>query len=377
MKYLASLIMILPLLLLTPISEARAGATFTSNSDYASNAIINEPIKNDAFLTGNTVSIEAPVDGEIFAAGNVVNVANQGSRSLYAAGSVVTIDQGSGYNAFVAGNTVILSGTYGHDVYAFGNTVTIKEGAVINGDLRVAGTSVSMAGTVKGDVYASGGTVTSSSVIGGNFSGDADTYAFSGGSIAGNLNYQSNDTAAGLDKVAVSGKTERTDPPKAKKDSQYPQIFGWLTSFFSALVLGALLIALMPKRISGRLEEVKNEWSGLALVGFALVILTPGAALLAFVTVIGWKVGLVILAIYAILLLCGNVIAAVLLGQLILERFKKSGSLWTGLLLGLATVSLLSAIPWIGWIASLLFFFGLVLPSVGSLARGIRRTATN
>lgn len=43
------------------------------------------------------------------------------------------------------------------------------------------------------------------------------------------------------------------------------------------------------------------------------------------------------------------------------------------LITGLIIVSLLSAIPWISWLASVMFFTGLVLPSFGFLVSSTRR----
>ena len=369
--------LILPILLFLPIftlAKAQAAAVYTSGSDQQGNATLSEQTNDDAFIVGNTVGISAPVGGELFAAGNTVSVTKRPSRSIYVAGNVVSLDQGSAYNAFVAGNTVTLNGTYGHDVYAAGNTVIIKEGTVIDGDLRVAGSVVTIAGTIKGSVYASANQITNSGIIGGSFSAKGGTCTFVGRSIAGDLNYQSANVATGLTKVVVSGKTMRSDPPQPARPSASVNVFAWLISLVSTFILGAFLIALIPKRMEQQAAGVRANWGKRAAVGGVSLIIIPILIMLAFATIIGWKVGLVLLVLFALLLLVGYIFAVILLGQIILQRFGKKQSLWLSLVVGLVSVSVLSAIPLIGGLISLLFFIGLVLPSFGFLILSMRRS---
>ena len=355
------------------VPKAHAAALFVNGSDQQGNAVLSDQTNSDAFVTGNSVSVTGPVDGELFAGGNVVSITKPVGRSVYAAGNVVTLDQGSGYNAFVAGNTVTLSGTYGHDVYAAGNTVTVKEGTIINGDLRIAGSVVSINGTVKGDVNVSGGQVTSRGAVGGGFSGTGGTLTFLGGSIAGDLDYQSAKTATGLEKVAVTGKTVRTDPPQPARTDSYARVLGWLAALLSTFVLGAFLILLVPKLVERQPDETWAAWSGRAAVGGILLVVIPIGIVVAFVTVIGWKVGLLLLALYVIGLLISYVLAAVTLGRMLFRRFGKGQSPWLNLMAGLVAVFLLSSVPWIGWLASVSFFVALVVPSFGYLVSGLRR----
>lgn len=139
MKKLLLIFPVLLCLLAFVVPNAQAAAVYVNSSDQQGSAAVNEQTNDDAFVVGNLVNVTAPVGSELFAAGNVVSITKLGRRSNY-----------------VAGNTVTLSGTYGHDVYAAGNSIIVKEGTVINGDLRISGSVVDISGTIKGSVYASG-----------------------------------------------------------------------------------------------------------------------------------------------------------------------------------------------------------------------------
>ena len=369
--FIFSLFLILPFFN-TPTAQA---ATFANGSAQGGNTTITEPITSDAFVAGNTIKLNAPIEGDTFAAGTVVTIKKLVGRSIYAAGSVVTIEEGSKYNTFAAGSTVTLSGTYGHDVYVAGTTVIISDGTVINGDLHVGGSAVTLSGTIKGNVFSASEQLTSSSIVGGSFNQKGARLAFTGGSIGGNLEYQSTDIATDLTKVAVTGKTTRTDLPKPADNSASRLFFGWLLSLVSTFALGAFLIFLSPKRIDSQSMQLKNDWTKMAAIGIVSLILMPILIIATFVTVVGWKIGLVLLALYCIALLVSHVVAVITLGHLILDRLNQKNSLWISLLIGLVCLSLLSVIPLIGGLFSLMFFIGLVVPSFGLVISGMRQQA--
>ena len=362
------------LLFLCVAPHSQAAPSFIVPTEQQNTATLSMATKDDAFVAGNVVSVIAPVGGELFAGGNTISVTQRVGRSMYLAGSTVTIEQGSEYNTFAVGNTVVLSGTYGHDVYVAGNTVTIKDGTVIDGDLRIAGSVVSIAGTIKGAVYVAGSQVNSSATIGNSFSGEGGAFSFSGGSIAGNLSYQSTQNATSLDRVSVSGKTQRTDPPQPSKAPLYLTVLGWAGSLLSVFILGAFALLLFPKKVESLPEEIAKNWSKGAAYGIVALIAGPISVGIAFATVVAWNVGLILLALYVCGLLVAQTVANIVLGRLILQRFKGQHSQWLALVVGLVVMGLVTAIPLVGWIFSTAFFFGLIVPTLGFFAAGVRKT---
>ncbi len=354
------------------IGPTAQAATFTENGTTT----INKEIRDDAFLAGQNVNISAPVFGELFAAGSTVVVSERGDRSVYAAGNTVTIDKGAGYNAFAAGNTVTISGEYVHDVYVAGSTVIIKEGTIINGDLYVGAAELTLNGTVKGDVKASVDQMTSNAVVGGTLKGEINRLTFTGGSIGVDLSYGSDTDAKGLDQVMVAGKTERTKPKFESNDNEasvflflfFPFVIGaWLFSLLSSLILGALLIWLAPKKVTTVTENIRSNWKELFGRGVVAWIVIPVVSIFAFITLVGWPIGVIGLALYIPLLMFSCVIGSITVGTFLAESVNQKGNIWLALFLGVLVLAILTATPVIGWLLSLAVFIGLTLPALGGL----------
>lgn len=324
---------------------------------------VNDEVKDDLWVTGNTVGVTGPVSGELFAAGNTISLPGSFGRSIVAAGNTVTIDKGSGYNTFVAGNTVTLSGTYGHDVYVAANTVTIKDGTVINGELRVAGSDLTLAGTVKGNVYFSGRQLTSSAVIGGSLTGWGDTFSFTGGSIANGFTYHSAQDATGLDKVKITGTTSRLEPAQ---HTGFGLVLFWIGNGLAVLLAALLLVLFARRPLEDALDEVHENWGSTFLRGLAFVVLVPVLIIVGFTILIGWQVSLILIALYALILMLAMVAAYIFVGQWLLEKAtQQAPSLWLSAVVGVVVAALLMALPLIGWLASLVFGFAAFLPMVG------------
>lgn len=353
-------------------------AIYTSGEDE--NPSISIPVQDDAALAGNSVSISEQVFGELFALGNTIYVGKKAGRSIYAAGNSVTIDQGAGYNVLAGGNTVILNGEIGHDVYVGGNSVTLGEGTIIRGDLRVGAANLVLDGVIDGNVYFGGEAVTSKAVIGGEMKGEAQTLAFTGGTIGKDLVYYSSKEANGLDKVKVSGKTERSKARFTGKDMDKTEEFsilgllfaGWVFSFFGTLLLGAILILLAPKKVTAVTHGVTKEWKQSFVAGLIAFIVFPLVAILAFTTLIGWQIALMLFAIYWVLLTIAANLGLIALGQYVLSKRSANPSWWLALVTGVVIVYLLKATPLIPLI-SVVVFIGLTLPAFGALLRWYRQ----
>lgn len=336
-------------------------AAYVSDEDAIT---VQQAVDDDAFLAGRSIAISAPIRGELFSVGSTVSVAESVSRSVFAAGNTVTIDKGAGYNIFAAGSTVTIKGTVEHDVYVAGQTVIIDPSAHIKGTLRAAGETVTVAGRIEGDAYFETAKLTSNATIGGDLRATTDTLAFTGGAIAGDLVYTANATAQGLDKVTVRGATHY-DEQKRKAN---PGEETWLWAILTAIVSGAALLLLVPKKVQAVTEHVESQWLRSFLTGLVLLIVVPIASLILLVTFVGAPIAIITLVLY----FCGLYIAAVLghiaLGYWLLKLSRaKQLNWWVALLVGAVALTLLKAIPGLGTVIGMLFFFGLTLPFFGSL----------
>ena len=350
-------VMIMPTTTLAAYTQASNGTTD-----------VTQTVNDDAFIAGSSVSISAPIQGELFGAGQTITVNKSVERSLFIAGNTVAIKQGAAYNAFVGGNTVTLSGIYGHDVFAAGNTVVVESGTVIHGSLYAAGQSVEIHGTIDGSVRVGASTVTSDAVINGSLTGYVQELSFTGGSIAGDLSYRSDQDAKGLNQVNISGQTNRSTPSTAEASTTNNgggfDALGVFFRFLSIMLIGALLILLLPKKIQVVADDVKSSWANMFGLGLLVLVGGPILAGIAFGTLIGWPIALIILTVWFILLFLSAILGTITLGSLVMRM--KTPNWWTALAVGALVIVILTSLPVVGSFIRIIIFIALTLPTFGA-----------
>lgn len=374
MKNIFSLVLMLALL----INPVTSQAAFFSNQEAI---VLKDSLNEDAFTAGNSVSINTPIGGEVFAFGSSVSIDKTPTRSIVAAGGSVTIDQGAGYNAYIFGNNVTLSGEFGHDVYVYSPNLTIKPGTVIKGDLRAAGGTLTLSGKVNGNAEVNAASLISELNVDGNYKIDSDKLSFIGGAIGKDLSYKSSSEAIGLDKIKVVGKTDKLQTNDSKPSANeiglwlsVALVASWFYKLLSAMLVGALLILLVPKKLKDTLEIISTQWSRALAIGAIALVVAPFVAVFLLATIIGWPVGLAVILIYITWLLIAPVYGMFLAGRWILGRFGDSSpSNWAVLLVGTVAISILTSLPIIGWPAMLILFIVLTLPSLGAVLIWLRQ----
>jgi hypothetical protein len=278
------------------------------------------------------------------------------------------------------------------DVVIWGRSYTLASGETIKGDLLVYGGNVTVEADseIKGNVTVFGGNLT----LAGEIDGDVTVWG-------GNVNIEGEATVRGQ-VMAVGGVVDRApgadirgdeieglpfpelpnapnppEPPQAPKVPQ-PQpavrndrvgskIGGFFRSVFGvmlSMVLGVLVVAFIPRHTETVCETMVKETgksfvTGLiALVGgsFALTVLAiVGALLIATLCLapIGLAMFLPIMA-AAIALLFGWIAAGLLFGTRILRAIRhQEPTPVSAVAVGLLALSLVSAIPCIGWALAL------------------------
>ena len=152
-------------------------------------------------------------------------------------------------------------------------------------------------------------------------------------------------------------------------------LFGILTLAFlikvlMAIAAGLILIYLLKgvseKVIRGGLTRF---WKSLGF-GFSALILTPIAALIILITVIGaWLSGLIMVA-YILMLLLAGTLANVAFGSWLIKIVKKKEGYpinWQAVVIGVISLKIITLIPFVGWLVGLVF----CLIALGALYRMI------
>ena len=312
-------------------------------------AVNQEAISGDGFITGTTITVPGKVEGELFAAGTSVSVAAQPGRSAFLAGQNVTDGAGSGYDLFAIGQTVTLHGTYAHDVYVAGTRVRIERDTVIKGDLYAVTNNLSLGGIVNGSAQI-----------------QASKLILDGPQIDGTLSYSATQMAEGLSGSKI-GSVHYQEP--VRQASENP--LGWLIPLFATVLGAGLLQVLAPSTGRLILDRLRRSFWRCLGVGWAILLLTPLLILLLIATLIGYKLAILLLCLYVSLLTVASLLGAVVAGRLVLERVRPVlvEHPWLVSLLGSCIVFGLGSITGIGILLGLLLFPALVGAGAGALRR--------
>jgi len=349
------------LALLSPVAGAQ---------DAGGTVVTQGTITEDVYLAGGTIEMSANVDGDVLAAGGQVSITNNVSGDVIAAGGNVTIGARVGDDVRVAGGNVTISGSVGDHAVAAGGNVLLAPGASVGGRAWFGGSTVTVAGKVGKELKAAGNTV----IVSGQIAGDAELYGQSieirpGAVIQGNLTYMSPEEARIAPDAKIAGVVTRAPlhDREERKGSLAARAAGILF-YLSLMLTGIVLYLLFPTAFAGAARVIgETPWISFGL-GFAILVATPIAAVLLFATLLGAWLGLVLLAMYFVLLLAGFFTGVFYLGEVGLKLVGKpaaqSGG-WRALsiIAALVAVWIIGLIPVLGGFA----VFVLLLLGLGAL----------
>jgi hypothetical protein len=366
--------------------------------------VVSLPIGDDLYVAGGKVVVSKPAAGDLVAAGGSVIVNSPVGADLTIAGGSLLVNAPVKDDLRPAGGDIVLSSTVSGDLVVVGGNVTIPAGAVVEGDAVIAAGNLHLGGTVHGDLLVHAGSLDLTGAV----SGDATLYATDRISIKGrvegdtiftgptatlgptawfgkDVSYWREDGEIDFGQIPVGGQVLFNPELKGKGDKYVPThaerwaqdgrsgfFFGTLLSGIAVIVVASLLLKGVF-RLAG--EALHRSYWQSTEIGLLVYFLLPLAAFLAFVTIVGIPLGMLLLAMFAFILIFGRVIAAMTFAAW-LER-RRVGEWSTGRLLlvslGLyAAIKLVSVVPFIGWLAALL----MVLAGYGALVMGVWRART-
>jgi hypothetical protein len=303
-------------------------------------ATIMDSVPGDAILASGDASFGGVAGGDYLGAGGKQAISGRVHGSLRAAGGQIHVA------ATVDRNVSIAAGA-----------IELDSAAVITRNAYLFGGNVEVVGTVRGSLVAYGGAVVLNGVVG----GDVDV---GGGSlrigphaqIAGNLRYRVRSGQAHIDPAAhITGKV--TSLPVTNRWGLWHLL--WIFGFF---VLGAVVVALLPRFMAEAAEILPQRPGRSALVGVGWILLVPIAVCIAAITIIGLPVALLATAIYLSLMCIGSVPFSVWLGQLALGRRARKGrdGALINFLFGGFLLVALGVIPILGgWVSMVAVVLGL------------------
>lgn len=348
-------------------------ATFRATQSGIATINSGETTKN-AYLAGNSVSVNGIVTEDLFAAGSTVTVNGAVNDNITAAGNTITLDGKVGKSVRAAGANIAVNNNVGSDLFAAGGTISLGHLATVEDDLSAAGGTIDLNGNVNGNAYLSGGQVTINGKINGNviIKGNGKVIIGENAIIGGNLNYQAQEEAT----IAAGAKIKGAITFKkiAKQNYASKDIMAGLTLFSLGLTLATYLlllalIYLLPKLVRTVVERsYAKPWENLG-IGFAYLVVVPCSALILLLTAIGAPISLFAIGLYTVTLGLAKVLVPILVGSLIFKWLAKNNVYridWATALIGVIATVVIGMIPIIGWLA----LFIIYLIALAQFARG-------
>lgn len=355
---LVALVLFLPLPILALEMHSKdnviLGADKVIDSNYyaaGQNIEIYGTVNGDLFLAADTIIIDSDnINGDIFVAASDISISGNINGSVRAAGEKINV-----------------SGNIDDNLMFFGQQATIDDESVIGGHLTTWGQRVNMYGQVDGNLEGGLESLFIDGQVGKNvdvhIAASKDTQGLEIGDAAvinGELKYKAWQEGDVADGATITGGVAFDQLFKTSKNKTigFALFKGLLIQFFMMLVVGMVMIYLWPKFLPQACDLVHKNFIVSFFKGLGLLIITPIAAFILMLTIIGLPLGFILLGLWLAMLYLAKVIGAWLLIRFLQIRFfsKKKISNITLLALGILLYIILSKIPIVGWIIILIIF---------------------
>jgi cytoskeletal protein CcmA (bactofilin family) len=328
----------------------------------------------NAYLVGGTVNAANAVNGDLLAAGGTIIISSNVQQDIMAAGGTVSILGAMAEDVRVAGGNLTIGGKFSGELMAAGGQITVTPDTTIAKDSYVGGGTINFLGTENGALIISGGNIRIDGTVNGNLTINRASKVTLGSRaiVKGNFEYSAPQEAVieGGGKVLGQTNFHKTEP-RAAQWRGGRALAGFVTlwafaKFLIVLTAAYLLWYLRRRDMVAAIEAVRTHFWKKLLRGFGFLVLAPVAAVILFVTIIGAIPGGVLLLAYIAMLVLASPIAMLVATSILAALLKKSRTelAWYHILLGAAIFSLISLVPFIGWIVCLVVY----LISLGALA---------
>ncbi len=341
--------------------DAREGAIVTISS--------GEVVDDDLYIVGGTITIDGTVNGDLWAVGNAIIVNGPVKGSVMAAGRTISINGDVGHAVRAAGETVIINSDVNGDVMVGCGQVNIASTATVGGDLLLGVGNARIDGLIEGIIKGGGGGVTISGEVRGNVDLKVENLTIlPTANIQGDLIYTSEEEADIQSGARIGGATTHNLPEvKESRARDFPFVLfsgigGKAIGFLMAFIAGLVIILLVPRRLKSIVESIRTRPGPSAGWGALALFVTPIAAVIVCITIIGIPVGLIALALWGIAIYLAQIPVGLFIGRWIIGRFKnvEGKAIMIGALaLGLVILKLLGLIPHVG------FFIGIAVALFG------------
>ncbi len=335
---------------------ACAGAAAADDDAQAS-------IGDTRLTAGDDVQIDSPVRGNAFAAGARVGVTARIDRSAWLSGGDVTVSAPVGRNLYMAGGDLRLESVVYGGLRAAGGNVRVVRDALVDGSASLAGGSIEVDGGIGRDLRAYGESIVINGVINGDVELAGERIRIGPDArIAGKVEYR-NGRPIVIDPEATIGRgiTEMQKERRWMRSIGRGTTIMGTTFSFGLVLIGALMLLGLPRFTRESAAKLRSRPAVAAGVGCVMLLGVPLMILLLVLTIIGIPLALLFAFGYVALMLFGYLIAAIFVGDTVLERLSPAKAQAVGwrilfLLLALVVIAIVRQIPFVGGVVVALLF---------------------
>jgi len=317
-------------------------------------------VNDDYYAAGGTVNINADIAGDVVVSGGNLFIGHRIQADVMAAGGSVNLRGEVQDDVRIAGGEINIDANIGDDLFAAGGEVRVSPGTSIKGEAWLAGGDVNMAGTINKGLHIGAGNIRLSGIIHGDVELEGgEIQILEGTLIEGNLYYKSPNKAKIHPGAKITGKIIYEQMEWDPSHRGYGIFFS-----LTLIIAGIVLFLLFPGfTMSAAARIPADPWKSLG-VGFALLVVTPIAAVLLMGIVLGIWVGLSILALYFVVLPIGLLISCFFLGdwgaRLLHKDITTKGRRLLSVAIVIIILGIIHLIPVVGFLLTFtLLLFGL------------------
>jgi hypothetical protein len=346
-----------------------------------------EVIDDDLIAFGNTVDIKGTVTGNVCAFAQTVNVSGDIGGLLFIGAANANINAKNVQTVWAMGGNVDIAANVARNLILLGGSLSVNADAQTGKDLRAYGGNLTVNGVVNGTIKGGVGTFLLAGKSGSIEIKADKTRIKSTAVISGDFHLTSKSKPEIDEGATIRGEmsVREIEPEEAKP---FFLAFAPLLAFLAAMIkiivliskiiVGILLIALFQKYVRRVMDTLtKQTWKSLGW-GFLGVIVVPVAAVVLFVTLIGYPLGVLALFAYSILLYISSIFIGVVVGEKVIQLFRKGGgvSLYFSFIIGMLILFVVSFIPILNFLIRIfviLFGFGATMLATWQLVKDMRK----
>jgi cytoskeletal protein CcmA (bactofilin family) len=350
---LVGLLVALPLLALGATVKAQNFQTGTNVT-----VPTDKTIDSTLYTAGQTLDIAGTVNGDVFCGGQTVTISGTVTGDVICAAQTITISGKVEGNIRVAAQTLTFNGEVGRNATVAIQTFTADSKSRIGGDLTLLGQNATLNGSIGRDIAGTMESLAANGTVGRNIS--AEIHHLNLGTAAvvgGGIYYVSQNDLLKQDGARVGGEVKRTDP-RQQHPAQQKKGLPFRVWFGLALLLIAFVLILVAPRLFNTGALIARQSMGKTFViGLVASLVAPMVIAVAFVTVIGIPLGLLLLFAWLVIVGLAWPFAAYLTGRLIWRRGTNAILV---MLFGAAVLILLCMIPFLNFFVILaILWFGI------------------